>query len=255
MIMKGHRAEAPKANNGLQNTRFGHDRLLIVDDEPEISRIVELAASQLGLEAVSINRSSEFEMALTAVSPTIIFLDIAMPDRDGVELIRELAALSFRGRLVLMSGWDLLFVQMSTTIAESRGLTVAGALPKPFRKQTVVDLLTNLTGHPLPEFAIARNASSSNLSQSLDQTVISSRRGHIRKTVIKSALLVFNQRRSTLDCRIRDLSLGGARLVFASQQLLPHTFELHTADIPIQRCALRWAKDRMAGVQFLSDSD
>jgi DNA-binding response OmpR family regulator len=255
MVMKGHRAETPTDNNNLQNMRAAYDRLLIVDDEPEISRIVELAASQLGLETFAINRSSEFESALATVSPTIIFLDIAMPGRDGVELIGVLAALNFRGGLVLMSGWDLLFIQMSTTIAESRGLTVAGALPKPFRKQTVVDLLTKLAAQSRPEHAIACDDSGSPLNQVRNQTGDSSRRGHVRRTVIKSAQLVFNQRRSTLDCRIRDLSLSGARLVFASQQLLPHTFELHTTDSPTRSCALRWAKDRMAGVQFLSDGD
>jgi len=71
-------------------------------------------------------------------------LDIAMPGRDGVELIGHLAAGNYPGKVVVMSGSDPRYIQMSSTIAKTRGLAVAGTLAKPFRKQQVTDLLTRL---------------------------------------------------------------------------------------------------------------
>jgi FixJ family two-component response regulator len=73
-----------------------------------------------------------------------MILDIAVPGRDGVELIGHLAAGNYPGKIVVMSGSDPRYIQMSSTIATMRGLMVAGTLAKPFRKQQVTDLLTRL---------------------------------------------------------------------------------------------------------------
>jgi len=116
-----------------------------------VVRIIEFAARQLGLEALSINGSEESERAVETIRPTIIFLDIAMPGRDGLELIACLAAGKYSGKVVVMSGSDTVYIQMSSTIARTRGLAVAGTLSKPFRKQAVLDLLSSLSAggnHP-----------------------------------------------------------------------------------------------------------
>jgi hypothetical protein len=83
------------------------------------------------------------------------------------------------------------------------------------------------------------------------QLVASNRREQFRRTAIKGARIIFNDRQSTLDCRVRDLTPDGARLDFATQQLLPHEFDLHVAGNPVRRCGLRWARGTFAGVHFL----
>jgi hypothetical protein len=80
----------------------------------------------------------------------------------------------------------------------------------------------------------------------------SNRRGHMRRTVIKGARIIFNGRKSTLDCRVRDLTADGARLDLSTQQLLPHEFELQLAGDPVRRCSLRWARGTMVGIRFLA---
>jgi DNA-binding response OmpR family regulator len=120
------------------------DRILIVDDEPGVSRIIEFAAARLGLEVLAINESDQFEKATAKIKPTIIFLDIAMPGRDGVELIAHLSAANYRGKIVIMSGSDPLYIQMSSTIGKVRGLQIAGTLAKPFRASQVLELLKGL---------------------------------------------------------------------------------------------------------------
>lgn len=124
------------------------NRLLIVDDEPGIARLIEITARELGFEVLAIHDSDQFEKALGQIKPTIIFLDIAMPGRDGMELIGYLAAGNYPGKVVVMSGTDARYIQMSAAIAKTRGLQVAGTLEKPFRKRTVLDLLLSLTEAP-----------------------------------------------------------------------------------------------------------
>ncbi len=79
----------------------------------------------------------------------------------------------------------------------------------------------------------------------------SERREQLRRTVIKGARIVFNERKSTLDCRVRDMTEDGARLDFSTPQLLPHEFELHLAGVPARRCGLCWARGTFVGVRFL----
>jgi FixJ family two-component response regulator len=120
------------------------NRLLIVDDQQDITRLIVAFARTVGYEALSINDTDLFERAMEQIEPTVVFLDIAMPQRDGMELIGRLAAGNYLGKVVVMSGSDERYIQMSSTIAKTRGLIVAGILPKPFRKQQVADLLIRL---------------------------------------------------------------------------------------------------------------
>jgi len=84
-------------------------------------------------------------------------------------------------------------------------------------------------------------------------TAASNRRFQDRRIAFKGATIVFNDRKSTLSCRVRDLSPDGARLDFSTQQLLPHEFELHIAGSPVRRCGLRWARGTLVGVCFLME--
>jgi hypothetical protein len=77
------------------------------------------------------------------------------------------------------------------------------------------------------------------------------RRDQTRRTVLKGARIIFNDRKSTLDCRVRDLSADGARLDLSTQQLLPHEFDLHLAGAEVRRCGLCWARGTLVGVRFL----
>ena len=80
------------------------------------------------------------------IDPAVIFLDVSMLGRDGLELIGHLSARKYPGQVVVISGSDPLYIQMSATIAKTRDLRLAGTLAKPFTKQQVLDLLARLAG-------------------------------------------------------------------------------------------------------------
>ena len=82
----------------------------------------------------------------------------------------------------------------------------------------------------------------------------SNRREQFRRTVLKGARIIFNERQSILNCRVRDMTTGGARLDLSTQQLLPHEFELQVSGNPMRRCGLRWAHGNFVGVRFLPDA-
>ena len=65
-------------------------RVLVVDDDPEI---VTFLATLLELEGIESQVATSAEAALEKLSgalPSLVLLDIAMPDRDGLDLCRSL---------------------------------------------------------------------------------------------------------------------------------------------------------------------
>jgi hypothetical protein len=69
------------------------------------------------------------------------------------------------------------------------------------------------------------------------------------------AVIMYNDRKITIPCRVRDISETGAKLEFDKQQLLPHSFDLKIRDMPVLSCTLRWAQGTRAGVQFVAGDE
>lgn len=123
-------------------------RILVVDDEVGVGRIIKAAATEVGVQALVINDSAQFDQAFGSMAPTIIFLDIIMPGRDGMEIVGQLGAQAYTGQIVLMTGSNPLYLQMTSSVAWARGLCLTGMLFKPFRKHQVVDLLKEMIKKP-----------------------------------------------------------------------------------------------------------
>jgi hypothetical protein len=86
-----------------------------------------------------------------------------------------------------------------------------------------------------------------------DQGSPETKRRQDRRTVLKGAKVVFNDGKSVLVCRVRDLSPDGARLEFPPRQTLPASFELHVTGQPVRKCERRWVRNNIVGVQFVAE--
>ena len=121
-------------------------RLLIVEDEEAFARFVTTVATSVGYAVRAVVHSRDFEFQLTEWKPTVLFLDVFMPDRDGLELLGLLQKHDHDGQIVMVSGADSLYLNMAAASAKARGLRLAGILAKPCRKQEIEDLLQRLAG-------------------------------------------------------------------------------------------------------------
>lgn len=61
--------------------------LLIIDDEPQIRRLVQAALTRADYDTVEAATAREGMEALRRVRPAITLLDLGLPDRDGLELV------------------------------------------------------------------------------------------------------------------------------------------------------------------------
>ena len=78
--------------------------VLLVDDDPMFRWLATQILGDLGAEVVgSAANAAEAISAANAVRPDAVLVDVGLPDRDGVSLAYELAALPWRPRVVLTS--------------------------------------------------------------------------------------------------------------------------------------------------------
>lgn len=76
-------------------------------------------------------------------------------------------------------------------------------------------------------------------------------RGDQRRKALKGGRIVFNNATSSIDCLVRDMSAGGARLQVESVLGIPSAFTLILADGSLpRRCTVRWKQARAIGVAF-----
>ena len=66
------------------------ERVLIVDDDPDIRRLVSYNLSQSGFEVVTADTGRQAIAAVQKHPPDLIILDLMLPDIDGMEVCRTL---------------------------------------------------------------------------------------------------------------------------------------------------------------------
>ena len=69
-------------------------RVLVVDDDPSILKLVGYALAQEGYEVHSTGDGAEVEALFAEVSPALVILDVMLPGKSGLEIARDLRARS-----------------------------------------------------------------------------------------------------------------------------------------------------------------
>jgi EAL domain-containing protein (putative c-di-GMP-specific phosphodiesterase class I)/CheY-like chemotaxis protein len=119
-------------------------RILVIDDEPDVGKIVCAAARAIGLHCAATTDASTFLKELTP-DITLILLDLIMPGMDGVELLRQLAQQECKAGIILMSGVGSRVLETAEQLAQTLGLPIVGHLNKPFRLKELQSMLARNT--------------------------------------------------------------------------------------------------------------
>ena len=120
--------------------------VLIVDDEQHIRLLIEQTLEELSDEGVELYTASDGEEALAAIEaqrPDLVFLDVMMPRRNGLEVARAV-----RGELSLPDVHIVLLTAKGQAHDRDEGLA-AGAnryLTKPFDPDELLAIAREVLG-------------------------------------------------------------------------------------------------------------
>jgi DNA-binding response OmpR family regulator len=120
--------------------------LLLIDDEPAFGRFIAHAAEAGGFTAHVTISAEPFMAKYRELRPQAVAVDLAMPQVDGVELLRFLAEERCTAPVIIVSGFDRRVLDSSVRLGRALGLNMVGPLEKPVRLQELLDLLDTIKG-------------------------------------------------------------------------------------------------------------
>jgi two-component system OmpR family response regulator len=108
-------------------------RILVVDDEPNIVDVISMALRFEGFAVESAGNGADAIAAVAASKPQVMVLDVMLPDIDGFEVARRLAAAHTGVPIVFLTARD-------ATEDVVHGLTIGGDdyVTKPFSLEELV---------------------------------------------------------------------------------------------------------------------
>ncbi len=103
-------------------------RVLVVDDEQMIRWCIEQTLGAVGYDVVGAATVAEGMSLLRQVRPDVVFLDVRLPDADGLDILRSVSQQGdCKTAVVVMTAYE-----DACTAAEAVRLGAVGYLKKPF---------------------------------------------------------------------------------------------------------------------------
>jgi len=114
-------------------------KILIVDDNQDLAFLIKWMLEDEGYEVRSAKDGMDGYLTYLLFNPDIVLTDIQMPEKNGLELIREIRCHDPGVRTIYMSG-DL--SQYGSPLEEEKEKYHAGVLEKPFSRNELISLLS-----------------------------------------------------------------------------------------------------------------
>jgi len=106
-------------------------RLLIVDDEADFGDFIRRVATDLGYEVLATTTGSDFQKSYAGFQPTLVILDMVIPDIDGNELLLWLLAQGYTAELIITTGFNPDYAREAKILAEFKGMKKVTIMVKP----------------------------------------------------------------------------------------------------------------------------
>ena len=119
-------------------------RLLIIDDEAPMAAVLERIGTGCGFDVTATTTAQAFKESYAAGAPDLIILDLAVPEIDGIELLRWLGDEGCAATIVIVTGFGGRIPESAKLLGEAHGLKMGGIIAKPFRVADIRAVLTEL---------------------------------------------------------------------------------------------------------------
>jgi len=141
------------------------NRLLVIDDMPASSATIGRIARGCGYDTIITTDADDSRARIQSWSPTVIVLDLNMPQMDGFQMMSWLAEHQCKARILIVSGREQEKLREAEQIGRGLGLSIAGSIQKPMRVETLRTVLREI-------YVAAGILSAHDLSQALEKREI-----------------------------------------------------------------------------------
>ena len=77
------------------------DTILIIDDETQIRRLLEITLSASGYKTIEATTGKEGLLMVASHQPSLIILDLGLPDMDGIDVLKSLREWFYKPIIIL----------------------------------------------------------------------------------------------------------------------------------------------------------
>ncbi len=115
-------------------------KVVIADDSRLMRAMIKRVLSSLGADVVGEASNGEEAIELIRrLRPDLAILDINMPKKDGLSVVREIKGDGVKTKVALLTALNQPWV-----IEEARKLGVTAFIPKPFKKEKLKEVIDNV---------------------------------------------------------------------------------------------------------------
>ena len=112
-------------------------KILIIDDEEDLCWLLSNALGYRGLDISTAHTIRQAKAALSRDVPDLIFLDLKLPDGDGISLLPEIKTLATRASVVVISAYGSDDRKEEATSKAQ----VCGFIDKPFTIEKILNAM------------------------------------------------------------------------------------------------------------------
>jgi len=117
-------------------------KILIIDDEPHILLMLKKMLERIGYEIDLAANGNEGLELFKKIPSSLVITDIIMPEKEGLETIREMKRISPGLKIIAMSGGGKVSADNYLEIAKIFG--ASKVIEKPFTQQEMVSAVKEL---------------------------------------------------------------------------------------------------------------
>jgi FixJ family two-component response regulator len=125
----------------------GEKLALVVDDRKDVAATIAAMCRATGFRAVAASDGEPIRALLERFRPDCLIVDIMMPDEDGYEALKEVAAFDSRIAVLLVTGHGDTWLRMGVTLGRAQGLQLVQAAAKPVRSDDIRTFLAAASAH------------------------------------------------------------------------------------------------------------
>jgi EAL domain-containing protein (putative c-di-GMP-specific phosphodiesterase class I) len=153
----------------------GNKQIVIIDDSKAM--LITIKSMLLELGYTNVVTSSDPQKAIETIHNNpdnylAIFTDLNMPHLDGMEVIKQLGNISFKGGVCIVSQMETRVIRLASEIAKQHQVHLIGNIPKPVDSIDLQRVMTKLKQITERRFDHYQKMSHEELQQSIDQSLI-----------------------------------------------------------------------------------